>query len=151
MRTNGQLCDRARQWMSRRVDDELSELENAFLDAHLARCAGCRRFAADVTAVAAALRGAAVESPRPVVLDLPPRTVGRRGAGIVIAAALVVAAALLGAGVRVVDRSQRHIAAPRPTAMIAMDDSLDQLRRIRRPILITRARPIARHWLSLGE
>ena len=33
----GQLCARARFWVSLRVDGELSELEGALLDAHLAR------------------------------------------------------------------------------------------------------------------
>jgi hypothetical protein len=52
----GILCERARSWAALAPDNELAELERKLLDAHLARCAGCRRFAERVAAVAEALR-----------------------------------------------------------------------------------------------
>jgi predicted anti-sigma-YlaC factor YlaD len=55
-RHRGVLCDRARAWAALAPDGELSELEHKLLDAHLARCAQCEAFAADVTALADTLR-----------------------------------------------------------------------------------------------
>ena len=52
----GILCERARSWAALAPDNELAELERKLLDAHLARCAGCSRFAERVVAVAEALR-----------------------------------------------------------------------------------------------
>jgi predicted anti-sigma-YlaC factor YlaD len=49
-------CDRARAWISRRADDELSEFECALLDAHLKNCASCATFDADVDAMTTLLR-----------------------------------------------------------------------------------------------
>ncbi|MGH3013254.1 MAG: zf-HC2 domain-containing protein, partial [Gaiellaceae bacterium] len=46
--SQGGLCERARQWTSLRLDDELSPLETELLDRHLETCAGCRVFAEDV-------------------------------------------------------------------------------------------------------
>jgi predicted anti-sigma-YlaC factor YlaD len=54
-------CDRARAWISLRVDGELSELEGALLDAHLVRCQECAAFSVDVTAVTGVLRAAPLE------------------------------------------------------------------------------------------
>ena len=60
-------CERASSWAALAPDGELSELEQRLLDAHLARCSGCRGFAAQVSAVAAELRAAALLPPsRPV-------------------------------------------------------------------------------------
>ncbi len=54
-------CERAREFVSLRLDGQLSELEGALLDAHLARCAGCAAFAPDVEEVTALLRAAPLE------------------------------------------------------------------------------------------
>ena len=63
----GVLCERARSWAALAPDCELSELEQKLLDAHLARCAACSRFAVQVAAVAAELRAASLQPlPRPV-------------------------------------------------------------------------------------
>ena len=40
-------CDRARAWVSLKLDGELSELEGFMLESHLARCEACRAFATD--------------------------------------------------------------------------------------------------------
>jgi anti-sigma factor RsiW len=97
MRRSGQACDRAREWASLRIDDELSELESALLEAHLKRCPACASFAAGVEAVALQLRAASVERlEQPIVLPL--RRTGSRPRAVQLgaAAALVVAAAGLG-------------------------------------------------------
>ena len=68
-------CERARTWLSLRLDGELSELENALLDAHLERCDGCRIAAAAIEATTNAIRSAPAEPPsRPVAV---PRAHGR--------------------------------------------------------------------------
>src|SRR5437868_7865554 len=67
----GQLCARARFWASLRIDGELSELEGALLDAHLARCVECSAIAAGFGASTKALRSARLERLVPVALDLP--------------------------------------------------------------------------------
>ena len=50
------ICERARSWISLRVDDELSEFECALLDAHMARCADCAEFCEDVDSMTVSLR-----------------------------------------------------------------------------------------------
>jgi hypothetical protein len=87
-------CDRARSWAALAPDGELSELERTLLRAHLVRCGSCRRFAADVAAIAAALRGDSLE-PLPRPISVPPwrrrlvlaraRTVGAAAAVAVMA------------------------------------------------------------------
>lgn len=68
-------CDRARAWAALAPDGEISELEKTLLRSHLARCASCSRFAADVADIATALRAAAFEPlRRPVAIT----TWGRR-------------------------------------------------------------------------
>jgi predicted anti-sigma-YlaC factor YlaD len=63
----GVLCERARAWAALAPDDELSELELKLLDAHLARCAACSRFAVQVAELTEELRAAALQPlPRPV-------------------------------------------------------------------------------------
>jgi predicted anti-sigma-YlaC factor YlaD len=49
-------CARAHEWVSLRVDAELSELERLLLRRHLSRCAACREFAAGVEATTRAIR-----------------------------------------------------------------------------------------------
>jgi len=70
MNESGHRCERARLLASLRLDGELSELEGALLDAHLARCAGCRAVADGFGASTTALRSAPLERLAPV-LDLP--------------------------------------------------------------------------------
>jgi hypothetical protein len=65
-------CERAREWVSLRVDDELSELEVRMLDDHLAGCADCSDFASDVATQASALRAAPLV-PFRAALALPRR------------------------------------------------------------------------------
>jgi predicted anti-sigma-YlaC factor YlaD len=70
-RLQPRTCDRAREWVSLRLDSELSELEHALLDAHLERCADCAAYAAGVETVTHGIRGAKTERLRhPIVLPL---------------------------------------------------------------------------------
>jgi predicted anti-sigma-YlaC factor YlaD len=54
-------CTGAREAASARLDGELSELGSARLDAHLADCAECRTYAAEIAELAETLRFASLE------------------------------------------------------------------------------------------
>jgi Putative zinc-finger len=89
-------CDRAREWASLELDDELSEFERVLLDAHLAACAECKRWRESIAGFTRELRAAPLERPElPVVVRKPRRafSFGRVPA----AAAALVAAIGLGA------------------------------------------------------
>ena len=89
-------CERARAWVSLRLDGELSELEAAMLGAHLERCEACRGFAADAEGFTLALRADALQ-PLERVVTLPvARRSMRRAVQFGAAAALVAASIGLG-------------------------------------------------------
>ena len=90
-------CMLARESASARLDNELSELENARLDAHLRGCAECLAYAEEIGAIAVRLRAAALERPAERVV-LPRRRVfsGVRLQAAVAAAAVAVVAAVAG-------------------------------------------------------
>jgi predicted anti-sigma-YlaC factor YlaD len=54
-------CTRACEWVSLRLDDQLSDFESVLLEAHLARCSDCGAFARSVTEMTTALRTAPLE------------------------------------------------------------------------------------------
>lgn len=85
-------CDRARRWLSLELDDELSPLEVAALRAHLADCADCRAFEANVRAIAGELRAAPLVEPAP--FELPSRRRRPHRAYLAAGAAAAVAAAV---------------------------------------------------------
>jgi len=63
-RTATHRCNRYREAVSLELDGELSQFEHAFLRTHGARCADCRRFRVDATAITQDLRSAPLEVPR---------------------------------------------------------------------------------------
>jgi predicted anti-sigma-YlaC factor YlaD len=141
--SGGQLCDRAREWSSLLLDGELSELEQALLDAHLARCAGCRTFALVTEAHTLELRTTEPEqltSP----IALPRRaTGGLRSLQTGVAAAMVIAAAALGSALGVLEHTRSSVSAttrPIAVSMIAFEDSPDTMRALRRGALIHQSR-----------
>jgi predicted anti-sigma-YlaC factor YlaD len=58
---NSFLCERGREWISLRLDGELSELAQKMLDSHLARCSECSAFEEQVSGIAVQLRSAPLE------------------------------------------------------------------------------------------
>lgn len=97
LRLHPRSCERAREWASLRLDGELSEFEQALLDAHLERCAPCAAYAGNVTAATEALRRA--EASRlsvPVALPLRRRGLSLRAVSAAAAAAAIVAAVGIG-------------------------------------------------------
>lgn len=123
-------CDRARNWLSLRLDGELSELEQALLAAHLARCEACRRFEGDVVALTAALRAAPVERlERPVAL--PRGRVAVTPLRVGVAAALAAAAVGLGAALSTLQshNSVPSLGASSAGPVLNFDHDLRDLRR----------------------
>ena len=90
-------CVRAREAASRRLDDELSELESTRLDAHLRRCPSCRELVAQVAAITHELRRARLESAT-VSVFAPRRRRALPALRVQAAAAAVAAVALVGGG-----------------------------------------------------
>lgn len=87
-----QRCDRIQEWISLEVDDELSRIERALVDRHVAACADCAAFGAHVQAFTAALRDAPLE-PLEQPIALPSRRrVPLRSFQVGAAAALAVVA-----------------------------------------------------------
>ena len=90
-------CMLARESASARLDNELSELENARLDAHLRGCAECFAYAEEIGAIAVRLRAAALERPgRQFILPRRRALSGARMQAAVAAAAVAVVAAVAG-------------------------------------------------------
>jgi len=136
--SRSQLCDRARFWASLRIDGELSELEGALLDAHLARCAACSAVVAGFDGVTESIRGASPVRPMPVLVR--PGRARRRFATPVAAAVIVVLGAIAGGVVRHSTANDAQSSAPRAVAMIAAFETPDQLRSLRRRALLNARR-----------
>ncbi|HSK16033.1 MAG TPA: zf-HC2 domain-containing protein [Gaiellaceae bacterium] len=99
--TRGTACDRPREWVSLRVDGELSLLEEELLERHLSGCAACREFEDDLRSTTELLRATPLEAPsRRVSVPAPAesertrRPVGGRRTALAAAAALAVGAVL---------------------------------------------------------
>jgi predicted anti-sigma-YlaC factor YlaD len=90
-------CVRAREAASRRLDDELTELESTRLDAHLRRCPACRELVGQIAVVTTELRRAPLESAA-VTIFTPRRRRALPALRVPALAAAVVAAALIGGG-----------------------------------------------------
>ncbi len=89
-------CERAREYASLALDDELSQFEHALLRAHLEQCDGCHGYQVGLVATTDRLRNAELERlSRPVVLPRRQR-VSFRGVQVGLVAALVVVAVGLG-------------------------------------------------------
>lgn len=140
----GQLCARARFWASLRIDGELSELEGALLDAHLARCADCRAVADGFGGLTTALRAAPLERVAPVALAVPRPS--RRLLGSVAVAVVLIAGVVAGGLVRG-QVSHDAVSVPRAAAIIASFETPDQIRRLRRTTLLN-ARKLPRDLVA---
>jgi len=143
MQLESRLCSRARFWVSLRLDDQLSELEGALLDSHLAGCSACRSFAAASELTTTELRDAPPARHAPVQVTVPRRA--RKPLVIAFAAAVVAAAAVAGGVVRdVLSPAPEPTSAPRLVAVVASTvESNDQFRQLRRTSLLGQ-RPIPR-------
>jgi anti-sigma factor RsiW len=83
-----------REQFSLALDGELSQLEDAHLDAHLSKCASCRAFGAEIGAATRIIRTAPLEE-LTVPIAIPGRSrVARRTFQVAAAAAVVMAAGI---------------------------------------------------------
>ena len=135
-------CREGRELVSLRLDDELSELEQARLDSHLRVCPDCRAFEAELVAATRTLRAAPLEPvQRPVVLPQR-RRLPLRSLQVATAAALVLVAAGLGTL-----PLRSHGASANPQIILARtgDDGSDlrALRELRRARVLPAATLIA--------
>jgi predicted anti-sigma-YlaC factor YlaD len=125
-------CVRAREAASRRLDDELTELESTRLDAHLRRCPACRELVGQIAAITTELRRAPLESAT-VTIFTPRRRRALPALRVPALAAAVVAAALVGGGSFTLGRELAGGGSPALTASTPIgnitrsrDDSLAQ-------------------------
>jgi predicted anti-sigma-YlaC factor YlaD len=94
-RLQPRTCERSREWASLRLDSELSELEHALLDAHLARCESCAAYARAISDATLAMRSAApVRLSEPILLPVRRRGFPVRAVRAATATAAVVACAV---------------------------------------------------------
>jgi anti-sigma factor RsiW len=139
-------CERAREAASLSLDGELSQLESAFLERHLRRCAACGAFAVELRGVAEELRAAPLV-PLSRAIELPLRrraALGARriGAWTGAAAATIAAAAALLA-VMVLPAQQRQ-GTPVPQVAPSNNDDLRELHQLRMAQMKPKALTLAR-------
>jgi predicted anti-sigma-YlaC factor YlaD len=123
-------CERARAWVSLRLDGELSELEEAFLVAHLRQCAVCSEYEETVRGLVVALRARPLEQLEHIVPVRGRRRLVIRPTTLARAAALV--AAVVGVTTVLSTQSaQRPQQAPTVPGATVGNEDLEQLRMIR--------------------
>jgi hypothetical protein len=131
MLIESRLCSRARFWVSLRLDEQLSELESALLDAHLKGCPACRSFSAAAELTTDEVRAAPLERHAEVSVSGMRRRVARP-VMVALTAALLAGAAVAGGVVRnALAPVSESAKAPRPVAVVASTFELnDQARRL---------------------
>jgi Putative zinc-finger len=132
----GGACERAREWASLRLDDELSVLEEEILERHLDFCEACRRFEEGMRLSTAQIRSTPLEAPsRP--LEVPARhgvvTPYRRRTALVAAAALALGA-LIGS---LVERPGQPVQNESPSQVSFLSRDANDLRDIPRARFLT--------------
>jgi len=133
-------CERMRELFSAALDGELSELDDARLEAHLAMCAGCRSYADTTAAAARLVRSAPLED-----LDMQIVVPGRRLAvarrlQVTAAAAAVVATAGLSVALgTLTGPSATHEHRATPSAKLRFPDQ--ELRMLERASQTARSHP----------
>jgi hypothetical protein len=130
------VCERAREWASLRLDDELSVLEEEILERHLDFCEACRRFEEGMRLSTARIRSTPLEAPsRP--LEVPARhrvvTPYRRRTALVAAAALALGA-LIGS---LVERPGQAVPSESPSQVSFLSRDSNNLRDIPRARFLT--------------
>lgn len=142
-------CERARECASLRLDGELSEFEQALLQAHLGRCEACRSFAAELEGVTTRIRTAPLETlAQPVVLPSR-RRISRRPVEIAAAAALMLTALGVTGAVRTLDSSNPSLTFASPGVSNAAESR--EFTDIRRAMLRPRVAPVSPGGLNLMQ
>jgi anti-sigma factor RsiW len=142
-------CERARECASLRLDGELSEFEQALLQAHLGRCEACRSFAAELEGVTTRMRNAPLETlEQPVVLPSR-RRISLRPVEIAAAAALMLTALGVTGAVRTFDSSDPSLTFASPGVSTAAESR--EFTDIRRAMLRLRVAPVSPGGLNLMQ
>jgi predicted anti-sigma-YlaC factor YlaD len=133
-------CRRTRELLSFELDGELSELEAARLESHLARCPACRELKTELAGLTLALRATPLEPlERPVALPHRVRFALRPLRIAAAAAAVAVAAGLVG----VVGTVRSHTPVQPRISRAPSNDNIDALRAARRPGMLKQV-PVGR-------
>lgn len=124
-------CERARAWVSLRLDGELSELEEALLASHLERCSACREYDGIVSSAVLTLRAQTPEQ-----VSHPVSVPGRRRTFLApagLARIAAVAAAVVGLTTILSTQSTHRPAAtaPAPASVSVIDNDAKQFRALR--------------------
>ncbi|HET6695667.1 MAG TPA: zf-HC2 domain-containing protein [Gaiellaceae bacterium] len=132
----GGACERAREWASLRLDDELSVLEEEILERHLDFCEACRRFEEGMRLTTARIRSTPLETPTRRV-PVPARsgvvTQYRKRTALVAAAALAIGA-LVGS---LVERPGQSVPSESPSQVSFLSRDANNLRDIPRARFMT--------------
>lgn len=132
----GGACERAREWASLRLDDELSVLEEEILERHLDVCDACRRFEEGMRLSTARIRSTPLETPTRRV-PVPARsgvvTQYRKRTALVAAAALAIGA-LVGS---LVERPGQAVPSESPSQVSFLSRDANNLRDIPRARFMT--------------
>jgi anti-sigma factor RsiW len=142
-----QQCRSVRELASLELDGELSQLDAARLESHVAGCAACRSLRAELHGLTTALRGAPLEPlgrpialPQRVHIYLRPLRVGAAAAAIALVAGL---AGVYGT-LRSSGPSQR-------IPSVEAGEGLDALRAVRRPRLLHTAHRTVPQAVPVGR
>jgi predicted anti-sigma-YlaC factor YlaD len=140
-------CERARECASLRLDGELSEFEQALLNAHLGRCEPCRVFAAELDGATSHIRNAPLQTlERPVALPSR-RRISYRPVEIAAAAALMLTALGITGAVRTFEGSSQSLTFVSPGVSTAAESR--EFSDIRRAMLRLRTAPVSPGGLNL--
>ena len=101
------VCARVREQVSLELDDELSQLEQRMLTAHLERCAACTTYADDVRDLTERMRSAPLHTMRRPVVVRRQRSIMTTRLQIGVAAALALTALGLGTQLAAIPESQQ--------------------------------------------
>jgi predicted anti-sigma-YlaC factor YlaD len=106
------MCDQVRELVSASLDGELSELNAARVQSHLAACAGCRTYAAGAAEASRLLRQTPLEEmTMPIVLPSRRLAVARKLQVAAAAAALAVTVGLSAAVATISSSPRSHVRA----------------------------------------
>jgi predicted anti-sigma-YlaC factor YlaD len=125
-------CARACEWVSLRLDSQLSDFEEVLLEAHLERCLDCRACAESMTQLTEMLRATPLEKPT-FAFQLPrrmrTRAYGLRAVSAVAAVATVATVGLSGlVSLRLSTSGLPSVAASADRALIGLKErQMDQL------------------------
>jgi hypothetical protein len=124
-------CDRVREQLSLSLDGETSQLEDARIDAHLATCASCRAFGAEIGAATRIIRTTPLELSAPFSIPMP-RRIARRAFQAAAAAAVVLAAGI--GSIDLANReAERSATSAFPTRVVPQTSDALSVERVRTP------------------